>query len=231
MVTVAVSYGIDDVSQSSLAIAGHTNLVASALGILSIVIPKLAVAILLVRLLNPTRTTTVTLIGSSVIAIVLGILVVIVTFAQCKPTASLWDPNLLQERVCWNPNVLVDISFVGGGMVLIRLRLLGNRQFADDFSLCCVSRPCFRSLPCSDFFETPDKLWTKSDHQHAYGIRNGVSYRPPEKSGTRRRLTFNPELALFPSIRPLDFLCSLKMIGLVKHVSLQEPSTRAYLMK
>lgn len=118
MLSVAVKYGtgkhVTDIQPSDLPKAAHMNLVATALLIMNIVVPKLSVALLLVRLLSPRRLVAALLISLALLGVVFGLLVVAVTFAQCTPMAGAWNP-IKYHPTCWNPKILTDLSFLGGG--------------------------------------------------------------------------------------------------------------------
>ena len=118
MISVTVSAGtgqhLTDIRLSELPWTIHSNLIATVLLVMTIVIPKLSVAVLLVRLLDARKLAATVLIGLAVIGIALGITVTVITFAQCKPVAGNWNPVLYHPK-CLSPDVLVDVSYVGGG--------------------------------------------------------------------------------------------------------------------
>ena len=118
MFSVAVATGtgkhLADIPPQDLPKAGKMNLIATALVIMDIVIPKLSIAILLVRLLSPKRAITATMITLALIGIALGISLVAITFLQCSPVAGQWNPEKYHPK-CWDPKVIIDYSFAGGG--------------------------------------------------------------------------------------------------------------------
>ena len=82
-------------------------------GILSVGVPKLAVACLLERLLNPTHASKwspIILYGLSISCNLFGILCAILFWVQCRPAAALWDPLLKSN--CWNPSIYNNIAIV-----------------------------------------------------------------------------------------------------------------------
>jgi hypothetical protein len=83
-------------------------MIAAALIPNAIGLPKISVALLLTRLLQPRPWTKVMLIVPSVIGFAGGgIGSAIVTFLQCKPVAGQWDPERYHPT-CWDPSVMVD---------------------------------------------------------------------------------------------------------------------------
>jgi magnesium-transporting ATPase (P-type) len=87
------------------------SLVAQALGVLTPALGKMSVAAVMVRLLG--RSTSVwkwQLWGLYIIMaiyMVMSILVVVFVFAQCSPTAALWDTTITNAH-CWKKSIYVD---------------------------------------------------------------------------------------------------------------------------
>lgn len=88
-------------------------------GIISVAVPKLAVACLLVRLLNPPISHKIFLYALTTSCILTQSLCAIFLWVQCKPAAGLWNPTL--NPVCWNENILIDFSIFAGGEFRIRV--------------------------------------------------------------------------------------------------------------
>ena len=85
--------------------------IANLFGILAICIPKVAVALLLVRIMAPVwrgRWFLYSMTGGVTIA---GIINCIFTFVQCRPVTALWDPMVATTATCWNPRVFVDYTY------------------------------------------------------------------------------------------------------------------------
>ncbi len=74
--------------------------VSQAFVIPALTIGKISVAFFILRLSN-TRWHTWFLQTVNVTLIIINVPLIILTFAQCKPAALLWDPSL--EGVCWDP--------------------------------------------------------------------------------------------------------------------------------
>lgn len=86
-------------------------------GLLSIVVPKLAVVALLVRTMNPSARQKCILWG---IAMGSGLLLmgcVLILYVQCQPSQSLWYPWIPGSR-CWSMAILVNYSIAVGGMFM-----------------------------------------------------------------------------------------------------------------
>ena len=84
-------------------------------GIMAFCIPKVAVALLLVRIMAPAqrgRRFLYFMIGGVMIA---GIFNCILLFVQCKPVAALWDPIVAATATCWKPSVLVNYGYFLSG--------------------------------------------------------------------------------------------------------------------
>ncbi|RAK99095.1 uncharacterized protein BO80DRAFT_411348 [Aspergillus ibericus CBS 121593] len=116
-VDVALGYG-----QHSAAITDRLELVLLvnyinfALGIISFALPKLAVAALLSRLLNPTPTQRAILWGLTGLVALVSFICIIVLFTMCDPPRALWDTSLLSEgATCRSSWILVDYAIFTGG--------------------------------------------------------------------------------------------------------------------
>ena len=96
--------------------ATRLNDIAFMPGLMSIAIPKLAVACLLERLLNPTRASKWSpriLYGFSIGCLAYSILNCILFWVQCKSAAALWDP-LISKANCWDPSTYIDTAILAG---------------------------------------------------------------------------------------------------------------------
>ncbi|EEA22011.1 conserved hypothetical protein [Talaromyces marneffei ATCC 18224] len=84
------------------------SLIAAALVPNAMWLPKISVALLLTRLLQPGPWTKGMLIVPSIIGFIGGgICSAIVTFVQCNPVAGQWEPERYHPT-CWDPSVMVD---------------------------------------------------------------------------------------------------------------------------
>ena len=118
--TASVSAGIGRhsyyLSAQETSQAIKLNSIAFVPGMLSLAVPKLAVACLLERLLSPKhgqkwrRTVLYTL---SISCVVIAVLCSVMFWAQCKPAAGLW--SLTIKARCWNPSVYINLAFFASG--------------------------------------------------------------------------------------------------------------------
>ncbi|KAJ5610341.1 hypothetical protein N7510_007060 [Penicillium lagena] len=96
-----------------LPVALKLDLIASALAIIALMIPKISIALLLVRILNPSRPMKIFILSTSILALVMGVIAVIIEFVQCDPIPGQWDPDRYHPT-CWSPNVQMDYSYFVG---------------------------------------------------------------------------------------------------------------------
>lgn len=71
--------------------------------------PNLAITILINQLLDPNPLRTRLLYGMTLLQIVFAMITVVLAFAQCTPTAKLWEKTM--AGTCWDPNVLNYFSY------------------------------------------------------------------------------------------------------------------------
>ena len=92
------------------------SLIAGAMNPNTIWLPKISVALLLSRLLQPKPWTKVMLIVPSVVGFVAGgIGSAMITILQCNPVAGQWDPERYHPT-CWDPSVMVDYNIPWAGV-------------------------------------------------------------------------------------------------------------------
>ena len=91
------------------------NIISGAFGVLAFCIPKIAVALLLARLLALERSSTIILLFLTISLMVFAIVDLIMLFTQCQPASALWDPKSAAIASCWDPSVIIKYGwFVGG---------------------------------------------------------------------------------------------------------------------
>ncbi|CRG85999.1 hypothetical protein PISL3812_03002 [Talaromyces islandicus] len=99
------------------------NTVGFLFGILSFALPKIAVAYMLTRILNPSRGHKIfvfTLVG---FAAVVAIVCILVLFTMCSPPQSQWEVTR-PDRVCRSPWILIDYAtFTGSVSAFVDLYL------------------------------------------------------------------------------------------------------------
>lgn len=94
------------------------NYINFALGIMSFTTPKLAIAALLNRVLNPRTIHRVLLWVLTAAVFVTSTICIIVLFTMCDPPQALWKPQLLAKGATCHPQVvLVDYAIFTGGML------------------------------------------------------------------------------------------------------------------
>jgi hypothetical protein len=103
------------------------NYVNFALGIMSFATPKLAIAALLNRVLNPGRFHRVFLWVLTGSVFITSAICIIVLFTMCDPPRALWKIQLLEEDATCRPQkVLVDYAIFTGGMLGCFRKFLPN---------------------------------------------------------------------------------------------------------
>lgn len=96
--------------QASWAI--EMSIIAFVPGIITVVTPKLAVACLLIRLLNPGRKQVWFLYTLTISCIIVYIMCAVFLWIQCSPSSLLWDPTA--KGTCWDPSVFVNYCIFCG---------------------------------------------------------------------------------------------------------------------
>ncbi|KGO77537.1 hypothetical protein PITC_059770 [Penicillium italicum] len=87
------------------------------LGIMSFTTPKLAIAALLNRIMNPSRFHRIWLWILTGFLFVVSTICIIVLFTMCDPPNALWKIHLLSEgATCRSPKILVGYSIFTGGL-------------------------------------------------------------------------------------------------------------------
>lgn len=82
------------------------NTIAFIPGIMSFSIPKLGVAVLLVRLLNPSKFQKYFIYCLSAGVVLGSTISVILLWRQCDPPRIAWDPNV--KGKCWKPSITIN---------------------------------------------------------------------------------------------------------------------------
>ncbi|KAL9593642.1 MAG: hypothetical protein Q9219_007458 [cf. Caloplaca sp. 3 TL-2023] len=114
--SVSVAYGngqhADCLALPDLSTAVKLNSFAYIPGVMSVSVPKLAVAILLMRLLNVSKIQRILMYSMCYITNVAQALCAILLFTQCESGSGLWHPEILP--VCRDPYVQVQFTFFAG---------------------------------------------------------------------------------------------------------------------
>ncbi|KAI3009738.1 hypothetical protein CBS147346_2076 [Aspergillus niger] len=117
-VDVALGYGKHAVVIADrLELVLLVNYINFALGIISFALPKLAVAALLSRFLNPTTIQRAILWGLTGFVALVSCICILVLFTMCDPAKALWDTSLLSKGAsCRSSWILVDYAIFTGAI-------------------------------------------------------------------------------------------------------------------
>lgn len=132
ILTIAVQFGYGR-QQSTLSSEELSNsimfiMAGFAPGLMSIVVPKLAVVALLARTMNPTPKQKWFLWGTVLGSGVLLMGCVVILYLQCRPASEIWEMNFAKGS-CWSMTVLVNYSIVvGGTSPLPRIMIMGSAK-------------------------------------------------------------------------------------------------------
>ncbi|KAF3404512.1 hypothetical protein DPV78_002597 [Talaromyces pinophilus] len=91
------------------------NTVGFLFGILSFTIPKIAVAIMLIRILNPSKIQKYFVTGLVSFAACVAATCIILLFTECDPPASQWDKSI-PNATCRDPWILIDFAVFTGAL-------------------------------------------------------------------------------------------------------------------
>lgn len=120
--TISTTYGngrhLTALSPQDATQAIKLHLNCNLFGIMAFCIPKVAVTLLLIRLMGPGHRRKWLLYAITGVMTIAGILSSILQFVQCRPVAALWDPAVAATASCWDPSVLIDYTYFVGGWLL-----------------------------------------------------------------------------------------------------------------
>lgn len=91
----------------------HFSVTVQVIWIFTYSIPKIAVMMLIKKLMGPKKNGLWFLYFISAVMVISAFLCVIFIFAQCDPPSHFWHPT--DEAVCWSLNVLLYTSMFGSG--------------------------------------------------------------------------------------------------------------------
>lgn len=154
------------------------NYVGFLLGILAFSLPKLAVAALLTRLLNPTLVHRIILWGLTATVAVVSCICILVLFTMCDPPRALWQTSLMaQGATCRDTWILINYAiFTGGGDFLDLVDAFCFFGAKLTFYSCvCVCRSCSRRVPNPGSNEAPYVLAEKIGLVHCFKPGRSVS--------------------------------------------------------
>jgi hypothetical protein len=119
-VSVAVSHGlgrhmyyllISDPNEISMVV--KWQLYSEPLGIFGTTIPKIAVTMLLIKLLNPSKMATTYLWTMNIVLNGFSIVCIITSFVQCAPTSTYWTKV---GGKCWDPTIVANLAITQGAL-------------------------------------------------------------------------------------------------------------------
>ncbi|KAF2871552.1 hypothetical protein BDV95DRAFT_606986 [Massariosphaeria phaeospora] len=110
-----LEYLLQDPAQTQYLV--KLNWIAQPLAIFCLGSSKVAVAFLIVRLLNRASVwRRWSLYVASAWTVVNTVLMIVLTFVQCEDPAALWDGSVKAKTACWNPKVQSSFSTYGASM-------------------------------------------------------------------------------------------------------------------
>lgn len=138
---------------------------------LSITLPKIAVALLLIRLFRPRKWIKNTLLGASIGLFIICVVGFIICFVQCNPVAGQWDPYTHPDVVCWPRDVQIIYALFGSCESIqapCRTELTANSFFHRTGCLvCCISSRRDHAVE--------NERWKENNVDYTYGTRSRVS--------------------------------------------------------
>ena len=112
--TIAASHGLGRhtiyLSAANLTAILYYSTISVVLGVAAICLPKLAVVILLIKLMGPRQRGQWFLYGMLIILFITSAMNIIVVFVQCDRFSHLWHPS--EPAKCWSPLVLKNVSII-----------------------------------------------------------------------------------------------------------------------
>lgn len=124
--------------------ATFLNSLSFLFGIVSFSIPKLAVAAMLTRIMNPNFWNRLAIWGLTGLGAVISGICIIVLFTMCDPPRALWKTHLVKEgkASCRDTWILINYAIFTGGLSLFQWML-----DCANFSLLCFYRSLSRHIP------------------------------------------------------------------------------------
>jgi hypothetical protein len=87
---------------------------------LSVTLPKVGVAFLLIRIFRPRPWVRTMILSAALGLFAICIAGFVICFVQCNPVPGQWDPYRYPEVKCWPRNVQIDYSLVGSCKYTVR---------------------------------------------------------------------------------------------------------------
>lgn len=167
--TPEVHYGtgrhLEFLTDEQQAMSVKLDWVSQAFHITSTSVAKISIVLFIRQIIGNGQRTMVFLYGMVGTLCAVSALCIAFIFAQCTPTAALWDPRLAATAKCWSPKVQQDLGYfiacenplMASMPPVAQRRRRGRLFFADTMnSLCSIFRFCFGHFPCYHLVETAD---------------------------------------------------------------------------
>lgn len=119
--TVSVTYGygqhMSNLDPKTVEPALMWNMISFIFGIISFAIPKLAVAALLHRILNPSLIQRITVWGLVILVAIIALINILIYVTMCNPPRALWKPSMILkgEATCRDVWILINYATFNGG--------------------------------------------------------------------------------------------------------------------
>ncbi|CAG8084887.1 unnamed protein product [Penicillium nalgiovense] len=148
--TVSVAYGygqhMSNLDPKTVEPALMWNMISFIFGIISFAIPKLAVAALLHRILNPSLIQRITVWGLAILVAIIALINILIYVTMCNPPQALWKPSMILkgEATCRDVWILINYATFNGafsafvdlflaiypGVVLFKLQMSLRKKIA-----------------------------------------------------------------------------------------------------
>ncbi|KZN84865.1 hypothetical protein EN45_090250 [Penicillium chrysogenum] len=148
--TVSVTYGygqhMSNLDPKTVEPALMWNMISFIFGIISFAIPKLAVAALLHRILNPSLIQRITVWGLVILVAIIALINILIYVTMCNPPRALWKPSMILkgEATCRDVWILINYATFNGafsafvdlflaiypGVVLFKLQMSLRKKIA-----------------------------------------------------------------------------------------------------
>ena len=103
-------------NQEQISNAVRLDIIGQPFGIMAFCVPKLAVALLIIKLMPPKKYEKWFLYFITISLIIFSILAAIFLFVQCSPPQALWNHKIPFH--CWPPSILSNYTIFVGGMIV-----------------------------------------------------------------------------------------------------------------
>lgn len=119
--TISVAYGFGQHTASLETQAVENALlwtmISFIFGIISFALPKLAVAALLHRIMNPTSIQRIIMWGLVILVAVIATVNILIYITMCNPPQALWKSSMVLsgEATCRDISILIDYATFNGG--------------------------------------------------------------------------------------------------------------------